>query len=214
MACLGAVTAEALSRHEDRGLASARGRLAAAERAGLLRGWRVLHEGPTLYTVTRSGMRAAGVDGLEPGRLSPASARHAIVCCAVAAQLERAFPDDRVLGEPALRRRERELDAPLASIRLCSPCAGGGAQHRPDLVLLPPRPGCGAPVAVEVELTVKAPRRLRAICLGWARARHVAGVVYLVADDVRAPLERAIESIGGAQRIVTISLETFLGEAI
>ena len=65
--------------------------------------------------------------------------------------------------------------------------AGSTGLHRPDLVLLRrPRRRLALPVAVEVELTVKAPQRLRAICRAWARCSQVAGVVYLVSRAVAA----------------------------
>ncbi len=206
-ASLGAVTPEAVSRHDGCTISSARGRLAAAERAGLLAAHRLLRGEPALYTVTRSGMRAAAVADLEPARVSPGGARHAIACCTVAPELEHAFPDHLLLGEPALRREERRSGAPLASIRLGPGAGRWSSDHRPDLVLLE-RAGRGsAPVAVEVELTVKAPERLRAICRGWARSRRVAGVLYLVAPEVRAPLLRAIEAAGGCDRIVPVDLD-------
>src|SRR5271170_2613902 len=147
----GAVTPEALAQHGGWTLASARSRLIAAERAGLLRGRRVLAGGPVLYTATRAGLRASGLRGLEPCRVSVANAPHAIECARVAAALERAYPDHRVMGERELRRDEREAGGALASA-----CLGRGRGdvpllHRPDLVLWPDDRCEQLPVAVEVE---------------------------------------------------------------
>jgi hypothetical protein len=66
------------------------------------------------------------------------------------------------------------------------------------------------PVAVEVELTVKAPRRLVEICRGWARCRQVAGVLYLTTDPVQRALERAIEETRAGDRIVAVPLSALL----
>lgn len=202
---LGVVTAPGLALRDGRSEASARARLAAAERGGLLVSHRVLRDCPTLYTVTRRAVAACPDNDLAPARISAAGARHAACCCAVAALLERAFPAYGLLGEPALRAHERRRGRPLANVAV-GRVAAGADSHRPDLVLLDPA-GVRAPVAVEVELTVKAPRRLRAICRGWARSRHVAGVVYVVSEPVLAPLERAIEAAAAAEKILPLPLE-------
>jgi hypothetical protein len=205
---IGAVTAEALAVRESCTVASARARLLAAERARLLVRQRPLIDQPSLFTVTRAGMRAAGLRGVEPGRVSAASARHSIVSAQVAAALERKYPDHRVVGERELRWAERERGALLASVRMGSGYQGSQALHRPDLVLWPRASQESLPIAVEVELTVKAPRRLGAICRAWARAHHVAGVLYLIAPEVRRPLERAITGAQASGRIALVGLES------
>ncbi|HEV3046548.1 MAG TPA: hypothetical protein VGY13_04230 [Solirubrobacteraceae bacterium] len=204
---LGAVTAHALAEREGIGLRCAHARLAAAERAGLMRGELVLAGAPRLYTATSAGLRACGLRGIEPGRVSAAGARHAIVCAFVAAWLEHAYPGHRVLGERELRRDERDAGRALASARVGG--AGGDAAplHRPDLVLAPAN-GEGLPVAVEVELTVKAPQRLLEICRGWARCGCVAGTVYLAGADVLRPLERAIARAHAGERVALVALAT------
>jgi hypothetical protein len=63
------------------------------------------------------------------------------------------------------------------------------------------------PVAVEVELTVKAPRRLAEICRAWARCRCVAGVLYLAPPEVRRALERAIDQAQAGERIAVLGLD-------
>lgn len=204
---LGAVTPEAVAEHGGWTLASARARLLAAERAGLLRGRRVLAGGPALYTATRAGLRASGLRGFEPCRVSVANAPHAIECARVAAALERAYPDHRVMGERELRRDEREAGAPLASASLGRGPGGAPLLHRPDVVLWPQRASEQLPVAVEVELTVKAPRRLLEICRAWARCRCVAGTLYLASEPVRGPLARAIERAHAGERIALVGLD-------
>jgi hypothetical protein len=208
---LGAVTAEALAERDGCTLASARGRLLAAERAGLLSRRRVLAGAPALYTVTAAGMRACGLRGLEPCRVSVANAAHAIACAAVAVALERAYPDHRVMGERELRCEERESRAQLASAQLALGGDGVALLHRPDLVLWPETLSEPLPVAVEVELTVKAPQRLLEICLAWARCHCVAGTLYLAATEVQRPLARAIERAQAGERIVAVSLDALIG---
>jgi hypothetical protein len=209
VAGLGAVTAEALAQHDGRSVGSARGQLLAAERAGCLRRARPLAGRPTLFAVTRSGLREAGIDGLEPCRVSGANAEHAIVCAEVAAALEHAYPDHHVMGERELRRDERAAGIELASARIGVAREGAPLLHRPDLVLWPQSPQ-RAPVAVEVELTVKAPRRLLEICRAWARCRCVAGALYLTAADVSRPLTRAIDGAQAGERVVQVPLEALL----
>ncbi|HTZ87828.1 MAG TPA: hypothetical protein VMB05_14270, partial [Solirubrobacteraceae bacterium] len=90
---------------------------------------------------------------------------------------------------------------------------GGGIRvqqlHRPDMAILAPSGERKRPVAVEVELTVKAPRRLAAICRAWARSRHVDGVLYLAPPDVERALLRAILAVRASDRVAVIPLEAF-----
>jgi len=204
---LGAITDEALADRQGTTVASARARLLAAERAGLFSRQRPLVGQPALYTVTRAGLRASGVRGLDPCRVSPSNAGHLIECARVAAALERCYPDHRVLGERELRRDEREHGVELASARLGSGPDGGPLLHRPDLVLWPNGSEDGLPVAIEVELTIKAPQRLVAICRAWARCRCVAGVLYLAPSEVEHALRRAIEKAQAGEQIVVVPLD-------
>jgi hypothetical protein len=90
---IGAITAAALAHRQGTSVASARSTLLAAERARLLHGRRPLVGQPALYTATRAGLRACGLTGLDPGRISPSNALHLIACSSVAATLERCYPD-------------------------------------------------------------------------------------------------------------------------
>jgi hypothetical protein len=210
-ASIGAVTAEALAERDDCTVARARARLLAAERRRLLRHSRPLTGQPTLYSVTPAGMRAADMRGLEPCRISAANAAHAIACAGAAAALERRYPGHRVLGERELRRDEREHGRALASAHMSPAQRGARLLHRPDLVLWPRDVADGLPVAVEVELTRKAPRRLASICRAWARCRCVAGVIYLASPDVQSPLERAIVQAHAGERVIALPLDALSG---
>ena len=201
---VGAVTPDALAHLQRVSLGSARGRLGGLTRERMLVRRRLLVGEPSLYTITRAGLRYAELPLLEPGRVSIAGAQHTLALARAAAALKRCFPDHEVIGERELRRRERLLDRPLASTQLAR--CGENRVHRPDLVLLPP-PGEQLPVAVEVELTLKAPRRLVEICRSWGFSREVAGVLYLAPAGVRRALDRAI-ALSGAERIVVLPLES------
>jgi hypothetical protein len=60
---------------------------------------------------------------------------------------------------------------------------------------------------VEVELAVKAPRRLAAICRAWARCREVAGVLYLAAPAAERALTRAIVDGDASPRVLVVPLD-------
>ncbi len=200
VAGLGAVTAEALAAREGQERAdSARARLASAERAGLMRAWRLLSGAPALYTLTRPGLRTAGRAELALTSVSPAGAAHAAACCAAAVALESAFPGHRVVGEPEIRAAFAELCPPV-------PSRGGPRTHRPDLLLLPGAFPAVPPTAIEIELTVKAPERLVRICRAWARSREVGGAIYMAPHAVRRPLERAIDLADARERIVIVPI--------
>jgi len=208
---LGAVTAEALALLEGAPLASARGRLTAATREGLLCRARPLTGRPAIYTLTRAGSRAAGLEGLGSRPVSAAGAEHAIACAQVAAALSRAHPSCRVMGEAELRARA----APGGSIPvavLSRQAHDSPLSHRADLALVPQGVAGGLPVLIEVELSVKAPRRLEAICRAWARCRGVAGVVYLASPVVEEPLRRAIARASASSAVAVVPLASVIGE--
>lgn len=209
---LGAVTAEAVAVHLGVSPASARGRLRAAEGERLLKRCRPLTGHPALYTVTRAGLRKADVRGLDPCSVSASNALHLIECARAAAALERCYPNHRVQGERELRGEERDGHCALASAELGVRVRGdrseiGRQRHRPDLVLWPLDPDGGLPVAVEVELTVKAPERLAAICRAWARSRCVAGVLYLATPKIERAVQRAIDRAHAHERVVVVPLD-------
>jgi hypothetical protein len=204
---LGAITAEALAVREECTVSSARARLLAAMRSGALSRERPLGDQPALFIATRAGLRAAGLDGVDPGRVSAPSARHSVACAWVAAVLEQRYADHAVIGERELLQGCKRGE-PVACVAVGGSRDGGPAFHRPDLALCPTPPSL--PIAVEVELTVKAPQRLQAICRGWARTRGVAGVLYFIAPQVRAPLSRAIAAARAERAIAVVDLDALV----
>jgi hypothetical protein len=204
---MGAITAESLAHREGVTLASSRARLSHARRDGLILAQRPLTDLPTLYTATAAGVRASGVRGLDPCRVSATGAQHLAACAHMAAALERGYPEHPVSGERELRRRERASGSPVASAVLRT-SDRGRQLHRPDLVIWPAAGARGLPLAIEVELTIKAPRRLAEICRAWARSRHVEGALYIAPREVRRALERAIVAAQAGERIAVVPLET------
>jgi len=211
-ASVGAITAEALAELQDTTVASARSYLGVAVRARLLARRRLLVYQPALYVLTRAGLQASGLVGVDASRVTAANTTHTIACTRVAAALSRRYGDHTLMGERELRREERAAGAPIASAVLGRTPGGGPLLHRPDLVLWPHSSAGAGPVAVEVELTIKAPRRLAEICCAWARCRHVAGVLYIAPAEVERALVRAIESAGAEQRVLVTSLDALAGE--
>ncbi len=202
---LGAVTADALAARSQVSMASARAVLQSGARAGVLSRSQPLHRRPALYAATARGLRATDSLSLGAGRVSASNAAHLIAVAQVAAALERRQPDHRVQGERELRRDERLAGRALASARLGTAPDGAPALHRADLILWPHREDA-LPVAVEVELTVKAPRRLAVICRAWARCQLVEAVLYYAPPDVSRAVRRAIEEAHAGDRVVVLPI--------
>ena len=133
--------------------------------------------------------------------------RHFAECAHVTTVLERRYPHCRVIGESELRRQERIRGAPIASASLSHDQRRGHRLHRPDLVLLPPICQPGLPIAVEVELTLKANKYLSRICRAWKRCSLIDCVLYVASVEVERPLRRTIAAIDAGERVIVIPLE-------
>lgn len=180
-------------------------RIAALIEAGLLERLRILYSEPALLRATRTGLRYAGLP-LPVASISPELTRHWIACARVALCLEREH-GTVVLSEREIRAAERASGRPLASAKLGEHASGQARLHRADLALV----GADETVAVEVELTPKAPRRLEAIIRAWRRARWVDSVRYYArAGATIGGLERAVRRTRAADRIDVVALEALL----
>jgi hypothetical protein len=191
------------------------GRTVAYRRLGELVAQRVLRAvrfsvAQPLYVATREALAWAGLEDDEPAHVGIATARHWALCAQLAVVLERA---ERcvVWGEPRLRAAERDAEQPIASAQLGTLPDGRARLRRPDLVLFP-RDGSALPVAVEVELSVKAARRLQAICRAWARCRIVREVWYYAPAEVAGAVSRAVSVVHGEDAIRVLLLERMVGE--
>jgi hypothetical protein len=191
------------------------GRTVAYRRLGELVAQRVLRAvrfsvAQPLYVATREGVAWVGLEDVDPAHVGIATARHWALCAQLAVVLERA---ERcvVWGEPRLRAAERDAEHPIASAQLGTLPDGRARLRRPDLVLFP-RDGSALPVAVEVELSVKAARRLQAICRAWARCRIVSAVWYYAPAEVAGAVSRAVSVVHGEDAIRVLLLERMVGE--
>lgn len=199
---MGAVTTAAAALREERAESTVAIRLRDLGRSGLVDCVRPVRSVPALWVATRAGARACGLPRLGGCRVSVAAAAHWAACSQVSACLERRHGEVRVVGEREIRLLERDRGSLLFSAVV----GGGEAAHRPDLALVPDREEEGRPLVVEVELTLKAPRRLERICRGWARADWVGGVVYYAPARVARGVQRAIDAVHADDRIAVAPL--------
>jgi hypothetical protein len=183
------------------GVALARSRLRALERDGLCFSERLLHGAAPLWALTRRGLRIAGRPELAVARVSAASAVHLLAVARVAVALRAGC--EAVHGERELRAWERAAGRALARAEVGGAPGGGVALHRPDLVAVVD----GAQLAIEVELTVKAPERLARIVRGWARSRLIAGVVYYAAPAALRAVGSAVERESAQEAVTVLALE-------
>jgi hypothetical protein len=200
---LGAAGAEHVMERFAMGQSWAYARLCRLVAGGLLEQRTLLHRQPGLYIATSEGLRWCGLARLGVYRVGPGGFAHAREVASAAVALQRGFPTWRVLSEREIRREEAGSGESLASAKVGELPGGRPVLHRPDLAAASPD---GRVIALEVELSAKAPRRLAAICRGWARARHVEAVYYLVAPGVEGALQRAIKQTRSGDRITVISL--------
>jgi len=209
LAGLGAAALTELADVAGLSRAAAAARLSRLEREALVSRVRLLHGQPALYVMTRSGLRAIGRDELGPARISSSGFVHALECARVARALERSLTGRfSVHSERELRAWERAAGRLIASAELGFSVAAAVDVHRPDLVCLAcAGSGRTLPLAIEVELTVKAPQRLRAIVRGWARCRRVAAVVYYATPAAARALERAVAEESAATAVRVFALD-------
>ena len=192
----GAVAIEHVMSAIGVGRTAAYRRVATCVEAGLLERLSLLRGEPSLLRATRAGLRYAGL-GLGVAVLSPGSVDHWLRCASMALVLGEEFGADRVLSERELWHLERSEGRAIFSARVGELPSGAPRLHRPDLAILTD----GLPIAVEVELTPKAPRRLEGLIRSWRRASWVSGVRYYCEPATRRGVERAIAKTHSAERI-------------
>lgn len=200
VARMGAVTIEQIRTRFELGRTVAYRRVSACAEAGLLERVDLLRGQPALIRATRRGLRFSGT-GLGTAQAPPELVGHWIACADVALLLEAEFGRDGIRSEREIRALERELGRPLASASLGD--SGEGERfHRADLAVLR---GDGV-IAVEVELTPKAPRRLEQIVRAWRRARTIESVRYYVPPGATSrAVERAIARTHAEERVRMIA---------
>jgi hypothetical protein len=179
------------------GQAAAYRRVAALIERGLLERLALLRREPTLLRPTRQGLRYAGL-GLPVPVVSPGAVDHWLRCATTARLLAAEFAPARVATERELRLAERIEGRPIASAQVGHLPNGRPRLHRPDLLV------CGerGVIAVEVELTPKAPARLTSIIRAWRGAEGVAEVHYHCAPGAtRRGVEAAVARTYSEDRV-------------
>lgn len=172
-------------------------RVAACVERGFLERFDLLRCEPPVLRATREGLRFAGL-GLPVATVSPGGVDHWLRCASTALALEERFGPERVLTERELVFVEAGEGRPIASAEVGELPDGTPRLHRPDLAILPEK----GVVAVEVELTPKAPRRLEDLIRAWRRASCVVGVQYLCEPGAtRRGVERAVAKVGATQKV-------------
>jgi hypothetical protein len=178
-------------------------RLSSLTAAGLVEHRAVLCGWPCVYSATARGLRWQDLERLSVFVVRPGGFEHAWQVASVAVALHRQLPGWRVLSEREVKAFEVGEGRLLGSARVGS-IGSTPMLHRPDLAVISPS---GRVVAVEVELSVKAPPRLVRICRGWARARHLSHVYYLAAPAAGRAVRRAVESVKAQDRVSVLSVE-------
>jgi len=182
------------------GRTAAYGRVAACIEGGLLERLAILRSEPSLLRATRSGLRYAGL-GLPVAAVSPGGVKHSLACASVAQRIARTNGQGAVMTERELVLAEQIAGEAIVSAEVGKLRGGRPRLHRPDLVIFKD----GERIAVEVELTPKAPHRLDELIRAWRRALCVNEVHYLCepGQTYRA-VERAVARVRAEWRVAVI----------
>jgi hypothetical protein len=172
-------------------------RVAACVERSLLERFDLLRSEPRLLRATHAGIRYAGL-GLPVAVASPGSADHWLRCASTAQFLSEEFDPAQILTERELVLAEQIEEAPIVSAKVGEWLDGSPRLHRPDLAILTEE----GPIAVEVELTPKAPRRLKGVIKAWRRASWVTEIRYYCAPGpTRRAVERAVAEMRASERV-------------
>lgn len=172
-------------------------RVASCIDQGLLERLDLLRAEPSLLRCTRSGLRFAGL-GLSVPAVSPGAVGHWLQCATTAHLLTEEFGAGAILTERDLILAECIEGKPIAAAKCGQRPDGAPRWHRPDLAVM----AGNRLIAVEIELTPKAPRRLEMILRGWRRAGGVDEVRYYCAPgSTRRAVERAVQRTCTEERV-------------
>lgn len=197
----GVMTVEQAMRATGTGRTATYRRAAALIGAGLLERLDLLRSQPSLLHATREGLRYAGL-WMPVAKVSPGAVDHWLRCTTVALDLGERYGHSRVLTEREIVAKELLEERSLARATLSD--AGDGRRfHRADIAVLVE----DGVIAVEVELTPKAPRRLEELVRAWRRAvgaGEVAEVRYLCEPGQTHRLVERVAKKVQAERFIQI----------
>jgi len=179
-------------------------RVARCIEAGLLERHAILASEPSVLRATQAGLKFAGLP-FPVASISPGRVEHYLRCASVAHALEAKLkPGDRLRTEPEIRLIEQLSGSHEFSVDVGRLPNGKRRYHRPDLLHMFEEGGRHRAIAIEVELTLKAPQRLRQIMRGWRYTRNLAEVHYYCAPDITyLGVKRALEATG-ARSVVKV----------
>jgi hypothetical protein len=190
----GVMTVEQAMRATGVGRTAAYRRAAVLIEAGLLERLDLLRSEPSLLHATRDGLRYAKL-AMPVATVSPGTVDHWVRCVTAALDLGKRYGHDRVLTERDIVSTEILEDRSIAKARLGGGDGNGVERfHRADLAVLSEE----GVIAIEVELTPKAPRRLEELIRAWRRSlgREVSGVRYLCEPgQTRRLVERVVKKV-------------------
>lgn len=199
----GIVTLEQVMSEMGVGRTASYRRVATCVELGLLERLRLLRDEPTVLRATRNGLNYVDL-GLPVASVTPGLVNHDLRCVNVARRLARRFGHEQILTEREFTWRERTEGKEIARVDLGEDTRSGRVRkHRADLAVMVEE----GTIAIEVELSAKAPTRLRNILFAWRRAHAeqvISAIYYFCAPGttMRA-VKRAIE-MTGTQGIVKI----------
>ncbi len=202
IARIGACEVGHIQRRWGVGRSVAYGLIQRLEDAALLERVPTLPGDPTLIKASAQGIGYARL-ALPVAKIGPGQVDHWLSCADAVLWAEERWGPDAVTTERELRWAEQAEGKPIGSCVVGELPNGRPMLHRPDLVV----DADSGRIAVEVELSVKAPRRLEAIVRSWRRARHVERVIYLVATGPpQRAVERAVGKVHAEERVEVYDL--------
>ncbi len=180
-------------------VASLRRRMPKLQREGLVT---PLRGGPTTYTLWRVTEEGAAIAGLmidPPRKIAWSHVAHTLGLADLGIQFEEA--GELVVTEAEIRASDtRAASGRMAKVQAQGHRAISGAPvfavgasgrdglHVPDMVLAreenPRFPGQPQSLAIELELTRKAPARIRQVLLAYRKAPNIGAVVYFTQDHL------------------------------
>jgi hypothetical protein len=178
-----------------RSLDTARARLARLAGAGYVRSESLFRGQPTMYLITRAGLKVIG-SAFEVPRLDMRCYAHdlGMAWLWLAARAGTFGPLGEIIAERRLRSHDASCEAegdPLG-VRLGGVGPRGQERlHYPDLLL---RAANGRRVALELELSPKWRPRLETILAGYGADPRIDGVVYFIASHSVA---RSVQAAAG-----------------
>ncbi len=183
--------------------ATASARLRVLTQAGWL-GYERKLSGPGCYQITRRGLGVIGSSLGRPREVDLATYDHEVGLGWLWLAAGRGAFGDLVgiASERHMRSEDRRREDPDDRLGVRLPGVGpygGERRHYPDLLL---DTASGPRVAVELELTLKSPRRRTEILGGYALDGRIDGVLYLVENErAGRAMERSARAAGISDRV-------------